>query len=107
MLVSFSVGNLAYQPAKAPKNVIGRRIPSGPGGQSPQIIRTDITQRPRDPMLLQQQKHLNDDMYDSVDDNNDYLAPVPNRPRLVSMEGRPLPPPSESSRFNAILSGSI
>ena len=80
---------------------MGRRIPSGPGGQHSKFIRTDISPRPLDPTLQQQQQSkLDNETYDSVDDDNDYLAPVQTLPRLSSMEGRPLPSPSESSMFS-------
>ena len=94
------IGNLAYEPAKAPKAVIGRRIGSSPGGENSQFIRADVSPRPGDRTIMQQQIHMQDTTYDRVDGENEYLEPVKALPRLLSMEGRPLPTPSESSMFN-------
>lgn len=90
------IGNLAYEPTKSPKAVIGRRIPSGQEGHNPKVIRADVSPRPLDRSVMHQKQQLGDATYDEVDESG-YLEPVNALPRLLSMEGRPLPSPSETS----------
>ena len=88
---------MAYQPGRAPKQVIGRRIASGPGKNTdPNVIRPELSP-------TQPGQEFQEETYDSVADDSDYLTPVDSRGRIKSMAGRPLPSPTDSTSSGRFL----